>query len=134
MSVIMRAEKTKQKKEETIMLNYTTAKDGMQYPTLTLPEQKNLPIGKYGQMRLEFLKKHRRGTYTTLLTEARLTEHLHEMDETARAQISEIMSRQATSLGVTEQMKAENPMTWAQMMNNIKASAEETVLTNLIYA
>ena len=56
------------------------------------------------------------------------------MDETARAQISEIMSQQATSLGVTEQMKAENPMTWAQMMNNIKASAEETVLTNLIYA
>ena len=133
MSVIMRAEKTKQKKEDTIMLNYTTAKDGMQYPTLTLPEQKNLPIGKYGQMRLEFLKKHRRGTYTTLLTEARLTEHLHEMDETARAQISEIMSRQATSLGVTEQMKAENPMTWAQMMNNIKASAEETVLNTLIY-
>ena len=133
MSVIMRAEKTKQKKEETIMLNYTTAKDGMQYPTLTLPEQKNLPIGKYGQMRLEFLKKHRRGTYTTLLTEARLTEHLHEMDETARAQISEITSQQATSLGVTEQMKAENPMTWAQMMNNIKASAEETVLNTLIY-
>ena len=115
------------------MLNYTTAKDGRQYPTLTLPEHKNLPIGKYGQMRLEFLKKHRRGTYTTLLTEARLTEHLHEMDETARAQISEIMSRQATSLGVTEQMKAENPMTWAQMMNNIKASAEETVLNTLIY-
>ena len=133
MSVIMRAEKTKQKKEDTIMLNYTTAKDGMQYPTLTLPEQKNLPIGKYGQMRLEFLKKHRRGTYTTLLTEARLTEHLHEMDETARAQISEITSQQATSLGVTEQMKAENPMTWAQMMNNIKASAEETVLNTLIY-
>ncbi|MBO5968563.1 MAG: TnpV protein [Clostridia bacterium] len=116
-----------------MMLNYTTAKDGIQYPTLTLPEQKNLPIGKYGQMRLEFLKKHRRGTYTTLLTEARLTEHLHEMDETARAQISEIMSQQATSLGVTEQMKAENPMTWAQMMNNIKASAEETVLNTLIY-
>ena len=115
------------------MLNYTTAKDGIQYPTLTLPEQKNLPIGKYGQMRLEFLKKHRRGTYTTLLTEARLTEHLHEMDETARAQISEITSQQATSLGVTEQMKAENPMTWAQMMNNIKASAEETVLNTLIY-
>ncbi|MBQ9749812.1 MAG: TnpV protein, partial [Clostridia bacterium] len=90
-------------------------------------------IGKYGQMRLEFLKKHRRGTYTTLLTEARLTEHLHEIDETARAQISEIMSQQATSLGVTEQMKAENPMTWAQMMNNIKASAEETVLNTLIY-
>ena len=117
-----------------MMLNYTTAKDGIQYPTLTLPEQKNLPIGKYGQMRLEFLKKHRRGTYTTLLTEARLTEHLHEMDETARTQISEITSQQATSLGVTEQVKAENPMTWAQMMNNIKASAEETVLTNLIYA
>ena len=115
------------------MLNYTTDKNGIQYPTLTLPEQKNLPIGKYGQMRLEFLKKHRRGTYTTLLTEARLTEHLHEMDETARTQISEITSRQATSLGVTEQMKAENPIAWAQMMNNIKASAEEEVLTNLIY-
>ena len=112
-------------------LTYRTV-NGVQIPNLRLPKQKNYPLGKYAMMRHDFLEKHRKGTYTTLLTEARLTEHLHEMDETARAQISEITSQQATSLGVTEQMKAENPMTWAQMMNNIKASAEEIVLREVV--
>lgn len=60
--------------------------------------------------------------------------YLHEIDETARTQILESISRMAQSLGVTEQMKAENPLKWVQMMNSIKNLAEEEVLTSLIYA
>jgi hypothetical protein len=101
---------------------------------LELPEQTNHTIGKYGQMRLNFLKQHRKGTYTTILTEGRLNSYLHEIDETAKAQISESISRMAQSLGVSEKLKAENPMQWVQMMNSIKNSAEEEVLTSLIYA
>ena len=108
--------------------------DGVKIPNLELPEQTNYSIGKYGQMRLSFMKQHRKGTYTTILTEGRLNSYLHEIDETAKAQISEIISRKAQSLGVTEQMKSENQMKWVQMMNSIKASAEEEVLTSLIYA
>ena len=114
-------------------LTYRT-QNNVQIPNLELPEQTNHQIGKYGQMRLSFLKQHRKGTYTTILTEGRLNSYLHEIDETAKAQISESISRMAQSLGVTEKMKAENPMQWVQMMNSIKNSAEEEVLTSLIYA
>ena len=55
--------------------------NGINYPNLTLPEQPNVNIGKYGQMRLEFLKKHRRGTYTTLLTGGRISAHLSDIDQ-----------------------------------------------------
>lgn len=113
-------------------LTYRT-ENGVQIPNLEMPEQTNYPIGKYGQMRLTFLKEHRRGTYTTILTEGRLNQYLHEIDETARAQIEMSISRMAQSLGVTEQMKAEDPLKWTQMMNNLKQAAEEEVLNSLIY-
>ena len=60
-----------------------TEKDGIFYPDLKLPEQTHYPIGKYGDLRLAFLKKHRRGTYTTLLTTRKLIEHLHETEQEA---------------------------------------------------
>ena len=113
-------------------LTYRT-QNGVQIPNLELPAQTNHTIGKYGQMRLNFMKEHRKGTYTTILTEGRLNQYLHEIDETAKTQIETSISRMAQSLGVSEQMKAEDPMKWVQMMNNIKASAEEEVLANLIY-
>ena len=113
-------------------ITYRTEND-VQIPNLELPEQTNHTIGKYGQMRLSFMKEHRRGTYTTILTEGRLNSYLHEIDETAKTQIETSISRMAQSLGVSEQMKAEDPMKWVQMMNNIKASAEEEVLKDLIY-
>ena len=114
-------------------LTYRT-ENGVQIPNLELPEQTNHQIGKYGQMRLNFMKEHRKGTYTTILTEGRLNQYLHEIDERAKAQIETSISRMAQSLGVSEKMKAENPMQWVQMMNNLKNSAEEEVLTSLIYA
>ena len=103
------------------------------YPLLEIPEQTSYEIGKYGRLHLEFIKKHRRGTYTTLLTEGRLNEHLHNIDEQAHKQIDLHIAQMAKRMGVTEELKASDPIRWVQMMNNIKASAEEIVLKEVVY-
>ena len=103
------------------------------YPVLSLGEQTTYEIGKYGKLHLEFIKKHRRGTYTTRYTENRLNEHLHNIDEQAHEQIDLHIAQMAKRMGVSEELKASDPMRWVQMMNNIKASAEEIVLKEVVY-
>ncbi len=103
------------------------------YPMLEIPEQTNYKIGKYGHLHLDFVKKHRKGTYIILLTEGRLNEYLHEIDEQAHNQIDLHITQIAERMGVTEVFKAADPMRWVQMMNNIKASAEEFVLCEVVY-
>ena len=103
------------------------------YPMLEISEQTNYEIGKYGHLHLDFIKKHCRGTYTILLTENRLNEHLHSIDEQAHEQLDLHINQMAKRMGVTGELKASNPMRWVQMMNNIKASAEEIVLKEVIY-
>ena len=103
------------------------------YPLLDLGEQTSYEIGKYGKLRLAFIKQHRRGTYTTLLTENRLNEHLHSIDEQAHEEIDIHIAQMAEQTGVAEELKASDPMRWVQMMNNIKASAEEIVLKEVVY-
>ncbi len=107
--------------------------NGVFLPNLELPEQQNVNIGKYGQMRLDFLKKHRRGTYTTLLTEGRLAEHLINTDEEARFMVDNLTSELAKKHGIDEHLKATNLLLWVQEMNNCKAPAEEVVLREVIY-
>ncbi len=103
------------------------------YPMLKISEQTNHEIGKYGHLHLDFIKKHRRGTYTTLLTEGRLNKHLYGIDEQAHEQIYLHITQMEERMGVTEEFKASDPMRWVQMMNNIKASAEEIVLKEVVY-
>ena len=103
------------------------------YPLLDLGEQTTYEIGKYGKLHLAFIKQHRRGTYTTLLTENRLNEHLHVIDEQAREQMDLHIAQMAERIGVTEKLKVTDPMRWVQMMNSIKASAEEIVLKEVVY-
>ena len=110
-----------------------TQREGILYPDLALPEQTNYPIGKYGRMRLEHLKKHRRGTYTTLLTSCTLNQHLYETDQEAKKQIELILSRVVKERGITEELKATDPLKWVQEMNNTKHCAEEIVLNEIIY-
>ena len=110
-----------------------TEKDGIFYPNLALPEHTNYPIGKYGRMRLEFLKNHRKGTYTTLLMSCKLNEHIYEIEQTAKQQIYLAISKIAKERGITEELKATNPMRWVQEMNNAKKCAEEMVLNEIIY-
>ena len=110
-----------------------TEHGGLYYPDLTLPEQTNYPLGKYANLRLDFMKKHRRGTYTTLLTEGRLNEYLHEIDLQAHELLDTIIPRLAQERGIDEDLKAHDALQWAAEMNNIKAAAEEIVLKEVIY-
>ena len=103
------------------------------YPVLDLGEQTSYQIGKYGKIHLAFIKQHRRGTYTTLLTENRLNEHLHNIDELAHEQLDLHIAQMAKRMGVTEELKDSDPMRWVQMMNNIKASADGIVLKGVVY-
>ena len=103
------------------------------YPLLEISEQTNYEIGKYGHLYLDFIKKHRRGTYTTLLSEGRLNQHLHTIDEQAHEQMEYYATQAAERMGLTEELKVSDPMRWVQMMNNVKASAEEIVLKEVIY-
>ena len=103
------------------------------YPMFDLGEQTTYEIGKYGHLHLAFIKKHRRGTYTTLLTDGRLNEHLHGIDEQAHEQIDLLITQMAERMDVTEKLKVSDPMRWVQMMNSIKVSAEEIVLKEVVY-
>ena len=103
-------------------------------PDIKMDDQPAGMIGKYGRMRKTFLKEHRGGTYNSLLLQNKLTEHLLEIDRTAREQVEQTMAQMAQTENVTEKMKAENQMLWIQRMNSIRQRAEETVLNNLIYA
>ena len=108
-------------------------RDEQYYPMLEIAEQTHYEIGKYGHLHLEFIKKHRRGTYTTLLTEGRLNESLHNIDEQAHEQLDLHIAQMVRQMSVTEELKVSDPMRWVQMMNSIKASAEEIVLKEVVY-
>ena len=110
-----------------------TERNGIMYPDLALPEQPDYPIGKYGRMRLDYLKKHRRGTYTTLLTSCTLNQHLYETEQEAKRQLDLTLSRLVKERGITEELKATDPLRWVQEMNSAKQSAEEIVLNEIIY-
>ena len=110
-----------------------TERDGILYPDLSLPDQTDYHIGKYGQMRLDFLKKHRRGTYTTLLTEFKFAEHLSFIEQEARSQVEILTAELAKQRGIDESLKAADFLLWVQEMNNCKAPAEEVVLQEVIY-
>ena len=103
------------------------------YPLLDLGEQTSYEIGKYGNLHLDFIKSHRRGTYTTLYTENRLNEHLHKIDLQAREQLDLLTAQMAERMDVTEELKASDPMRWVRLMNNIKSLAEEIVLKEVVY-
>ena len=110
-----------------------TEHNGLYYPDLALPEQTSYTLGKYANLRLDFMKKYRRGTYTTLLTEGRLNEYLHAIDIQAHELLDDIIPRLAHERGIDEVLKAHNALQWTAEMNNIKASAEEVVLREVVY-
>ncbi len=102
-------------------------------PDLTLAEQPDKPIGKYGRMRKRYLKEHRPVLYNSLILSEKLYPHLLEIDEAANRRLETIMSELTKLAGVTEQLKACDPMKWADLMNMLKAQAEEVILSELIY-
>ena len=106
--------------------------NGHLIPNVTLPEQTDYQIGKYGRMHLDYIKQHRRGRYTTLLTEGKLNAWLHEIDLEANEMLDSIIPRLAAERGIDENLKARDMLRWGAEMNNIKASAEEIVLREVV--
>ena len=106
--------------------------NGHLIPNITLPEQTDFQIGKYGRMHLDYIKHHRRGRYTTLLTEGNLNARLHEIDLEANEMLDTIIPRLAAERGIDENLKARDMLRWVAEMNNIKASAEEIVLREVV--
>ena len=107
--------------------------NGCFYPNLELPKQTNYTIGKYGLLHLDFIKEYRKGRYTTLVSECRLNEYLHQIDLEAKEMIESIIPNLAAERGIDENLKARDMLRWVAEMNNIKVSAEEIVLKEVIY-
>ena len=104
-------------------LTYTRCGD-YYIPDLKLSEQPEAPIGKYGRMRQRYLKEHRPGLYSSLILSEKLYPHL----------LDAMLPRMMEAAGVTEELKARDPMRWAGLMNTLKAQAEEVIFQELIYA
>ncbi|MBE6634137.1 MAG: TnpV protein [Ruminococcaceae bacterium] len=106
--------------------------NGHLVPNVTLPEQTDYQIGKYGRMHLDYIKQHRRGRYITLLTEGKLNTRLHEIDLEANEMLETIIPRLTIERGIDENLKARDILRWVVEMNNIKESAEEIVLREVV--
>ena len=102
------------------------------YPLLELPEQKE--VGKYGRLHLEYLKAHRKGYHTTLLMEGALNQRLCEIDLEAKTMLESTITRLTIERGIDENLKAREMLRWVAEMNNVKASAEEIVLREVVLA
>ena len=115
-------------------------KNGMSYtlhgdyylPDLVLREEEPT-YGKYGMLRKQFLKEHRSARYQYLLLTGKLNEHLNQTDQEAREQVEMLMKQMAEKKGVTEELKVQDQMKLVGLMNNIKVSAEEIILKNMVY-
>ncbi|MDE6728735.1 MAG: TnpV protein [Oscillospiraceae bacterium] len=90
-------------------------------------------VGKYGIMRMNYLKKYSKAMYRVLLTTGKLNEHLSEIDRTAHRRLEQMIPQMMMSQGVTEQLKSEDQIKWTGLMNNIRQAAEEIVQSELIY-
>ena len=105
----------------------------MNHAFMRIDEVAEHAIGKYGRMRLRYLKNHHKVMYTNLLTSGALNSHLHEVDEAAANRMEMIVRQMAASEGVDERFKAENQILWVQHMNNIRNRAEEIVISEEVY-
>ena len=102
-------------------------------PNLVLPDDGEYQIGKYGRMRRNYLKEHRKILYTNYVMEGTLFKHLSEIDQACNERMETIVSAMAKQEGVTEALKAADQMEWVRRMNNVRNRAEEIVLHELVY-
>ena len=101
-------------------------------PDLTLPEESR-PIGKWGRMHREYLREHKPIQYNCLLLSGKLSTYIADQNEQAQDRLDRMIDQMMVSEGITEALKASDPMEWVQHMNNIRARAEETVREELIF-
>ena len=107
--------------------------EGYRLPNLLLPKETEAHLGRYAELRRQYLMQHRRVLYTNLKTSGQLAAHLAEIEETAQRMVTQTVAQMAKAEGMTEELKAVDPQRWTGLMNNLKHSAEEAVLSDLIY-
>lgn len=102
-------------------------------PNIVTPKQEKIVLNKYGRMRLNYLKEHKKADYTIMLMDGTLYTHLKEIQETADTRVQQIISELKSKSDLTQDMKNTNVLYWVGTMNSIKAQAEEIVFSELIY-
>lgn len=102
-------------------------------PCLTVPAEKEQPIGIWGQRHLDYLKQYRRVTYTNLLTSCRLNAYLADIDRQAQERFERLIEGMKQAQGITERLKEENALEWTGRINNIRACAREIVNEEIIF-
>ena len=110
-------------------LNYFRCGDYL-FPDMGLSEQDQQPLGKYGRLRMDYLRKEHPGRFNYLLLSGKLMEHLHEIDNAANDRLDLMMN---SPLRPSESLKASDQMEWVAQMNALKAQAEELIMNELIY-
>lgn len=113
-------------------ISYTKNGDYL-LPNLMLNEKVQYNIGKYGLLRLEYIKKYKLGLYFDLLMNDNLNEYLHEVDTTVMEKVQKIIKKLAEKENISEELKQDNQILWVSKMNNIKNITEEIILKEYIY-
>ena len=108
-------------------------KNGYRLPNLLPPQEPEVHLRKYALLRRRYLQQNRKVRFTNLLTSGKLNEHLMEVDKAANERMELLVAQMAQAEGITEEMKATDQIKWVGLMNNIRMSAEEQVLKELIY-
>ncbi len=103
-------------------------------PDLGLTEKEQRPLSRYGRMRLNYLKEHRPGLFSSLLLSGKLMEQLHEIDETCNARLEMLIPQMQAAEGINETLKVEDQLEWVRQMNDSHHRIEETLLAELIYS
>lgn len=114
-------------------IQYTLGKDGFYYPDLKFSEETDYPIGKYGRMRAKYVKEQHHAMYLELLYAGKWNTYLHEVDEECFQRMEVLVEQMKAGAGVTEELKVKNQIMWVGLMNNVRYSAEEIVLKELVY-
>ena len=113
-------------------ISYTKQGDYL-LPNLILKDKEQFNIGKYGLLRLEYIKKYKLGLYFDLLVNDNLNEYLHNIDTIVMEKVQKLIKELAEKENITEELKSGNQMLWIGKMNNIKDIAEEIILKEYIY-
>ncbi len=113
-------------------INYTKSGDYL-LPDLILKDKEQFNIGKYGLLRLNYIKKYKLGLYFDLLTSDTLNEYLRNIDTTIMEKVQKLIKELTEKENITEELKSSNQMLWIGKMNNIKNIAEEIILKEYIY-
>ena len=118
------------RKDDAIMKNITYRQvNEYMIPNLTLPpEEANIRLGKWGMLHKDYLLKHKKVVFTTLLTQDKLYQHCAEVENQARDMFDTLVEQMKVVEGVTEQLKDENQIEWIQRMNNIEMQVSEIII------